>query len=216
MVKNQNKQDGFSVYSAIVWLAGVLVVMLFSFMLLSIVSDKKVNYKYDTDNIGRHVTLIGDSISSMSKDEILEELPGIDFEAVRGIKFSEYREGVGEGGLTRLKRHAMRDVIVFLLGSNGGVNSSELNDLIDYVGPKRKIILMTTYRETADMQKWNQRVYKYFNSEDNIYLIDWYIINLGNADRYLLNDRVHPNKEGRAYFAKMIKQTVLEALELSE
>ncbi len=216
MTKKSKEQGDITVASAVVWLAGVMVAMLLGFNTFSLVEDTKVERKYDLENIGHHITLIGDSISVHAEKELKEQLPGVDFEAKSGIKFSEYREKFGEGGLTRLKKHAMRDVVVFLLGTNGSVSAKEINELRDYVGSKRQIILMTAYRDHEDMNKWNEVVYRYRNSYDNIHLVDWYIINFSNPDRYLLKDHVHPNADGCRYFASMVRQTVLEALEISE
>ena len=135
---------------------------------------------------------------------------------MNGIAFSKYRDGIGEGGFARLKKHAMRKVVVFLLGTNGGVTNLEVSDLVSYVGPEREIILMTSYRETADMAAWNAPIYLYDNKYDNVHVLDWNIVNTGDPDRLLKPDHVHPNAEGRQYFAHMVRKLVLEALELSD
>ncbi len=216
METSEEKRSNLSVVSALIWLAAIFLLTAFGLRLFTAAGEEKTIHQYSKENIGQYVTLIGDSISKASIAELEEALPGADIEAVNGITFSEYRDGVGDGGFARLQRHAMRKVVAFLLGTNGGATNLEVSDLVSYVGPERELILMTSYRETADMSAWNAPIYLYENKSDNVHVLDWYIVNVGDPDRLLKADHVHPNEEGRQYFAKMVRHLVLDALELSD
>ena len=215
MSKEKARAEDRTVLVLLFWFIAVFFVLFSGIYLFSACKDKTIK-KYDANQLGRYVTLIGDSISVYAANELKRALPGVDFEAKSGIKFSAYRRGFGEGGMTRLKQHAMRDVVVFLLGTNGGITDEEINELYTYVGPKHKIILMTTYRDNIDLADWNASIYKAQRERKNTYLLDWSMINYGDPDRYLIPDHVHPNQEGCVYLAEQVRKLVLEALEINE
>ena len=215
--KTAPRKGGYTAAVFAIWLFFISLALLAGFNLASTIKGAPAQRSYDAGNVGEYVTLIGDSISHQSREEISQALPGVDFEAVSGIQFDGYRQPFGEGGLTRLKKHTLRDVVVFLLGSNNGVNAQQLTELYDYVGPNRKLVLMTTYvGQILDSSiTWNTTILDFAQKHDNIIILDWYSANADDPDRYLFRDRLHPNLTGRQIFAQMVKDAVLESLDLN-
>lgn len=213
----RTNKHSFTPATIAVWLLAVLFVLPMIFKSNSIIQDTVAKNKYDVEQIGNYVTLIGDSISHQSQQELREALPGVDIEAVGGIYFYDYSK-FGDGGFVRLKKHAMRDVVAFLLGSNEGVTREWLDELYEYVGTNRKLILMTIYRGDRfnDAQGWNALIADFAQNHENVYLMDWFSENVNNVDKYLIFDHLHPNQAGREHFAHMVRRTVLKALDLTK
>ena len=196
------------------------IYLMFSFGMSvnAIVKDTRYQNTYDAEAIGKYVTLIGDSISYMSQEELRETLPGVDLEAVGGIQFANYSDWAGESGMARIKKHALREVVVFLLGSNEGVTEAELDAFYRYVGEDHKIVLMTIYRgnRLADTLRWNEAIKQFASSHDNVYLMDWYSENAADPTVHLMSDKLHPIESGQQRFAELVRQSILQALDISE
>ena len=216
--KSTKKQQTFIGATVIVWVLVIIFMLVVGLKSNSVVKESVVRAEYDVEHVGDYVTLIGDSISYMSEDEIKKALPGVDIEAVSGIKFVGTRGRFGIGGFERLKNHAMRDVVVFMLGSNGGMTTKDIDDLYEYVGTNRKLILMTNYvgTELQNSKTWNATIMRFAQKYDNVSVMDWYIVNVSDPSIYLIADKLHPNEDGKKYFAQLIRQSVLQALDLSE
>ena len=76
---------------------------------------------------------------------------------------------------------------------------------------------MTTYvGQILDSSiTWNTTILDFAQKHDNIIILDWYSANADDPDRYLFRDRLHPNLTGRQIFAQMVKDAVLESLDLN-
>ena len=200
-----------------VFFVSIYLALSFGLSVNAIVKTTKYQTTYNVEQVGKYVTLIGDSISYMSQEELGDALPGVDLEAVGGIQFANYSEWAGESGMVRIKKHALREVVVFLLGSNEGVTTEELKAFYDYVGEGHKIVLMTIYRghRPDDMARWNDNIKSFAAEHENVYLMDWYSENADNPSRYLLQDMLHPVKSGELRFAELVRQSVSQALDIS-
>ena len=200
-----------------VFFVSIYLALSFGLSVNAIVKTTKYQTTYNVEQVGKYVTLIGDSISYMSQEELGDALPGVDLEAVGGIQFANYSEWAGESGMVRIKKHALREVVVFLLGSNEGVTTEELKAFYDYVGEGHKIVLMTIYRghRPDDMARWNDNIKSFAAEHENVYLMDWYSENADNPSRYLLQDMLHPVESGQLRFAELVRQSVLQALDIS-
>ena len=194
----------------VAFLISIYLALSFGLSVNAIVKTTKYQTTYNAEQVGKYVTLIGDSISYMSQEELRDALPGVDLEVKGGIQFARYSEWAGESGMARIKKHALREVVVFLLGSNEGVTTEELKAFYDF--------LMTIYRghRPDDMARWNDNIKSFAAEHENVYLMDWYSENADNPSRYLLQDMLHPVKSGELRFAELVRQSVLQALDISE
>lgn len=200
-----------------VFFVSICLALSFGLSVNVIVKTTKYQNNYNAEQVGKYVTLIGDSISYMSQEELRDALPGVDLEVKSGMQFARYSKWAGESGTVRIKKHALREVVVFLLGSNEGVTTEELKAFHDYVGEGHKIVLMTIYRghRPDDMARWNDNIKSFAAEHENVYLMDWYSENADSPSRYLLQDMLHPVKSGELRFAELVRQSVLQALDIS-
>ena len=164
---------------------------------------------------GSDVYLIGDSISVLSSAQIKNKLPNITIDALSGTLFSQDSD-FGEGGTNRISNMGNQDILVFAMGTNGGIDQMYKDDteklLTALKGKNVKVILMTIFygNHMADnqMTKTNERVKELANSYSNISYFDWYKAASADADQLILDDNVHPTDSGAEKFANLITEAV--------
>ncbi len=167
------------------------------------------------NSTGDDVYMIGDSITYLSQDKIKELLPNITINAQSGIWFSESQEGL-VSGVDRVSEMGNQSILVFALGSNGGINEDDINKLFDAVkGKDIKIILMTIYysggTSSDQMNNANIVVKNVANQYDNVTYIDWYAVASANPGLVYNqeDDHVHPvDPNGTTKFAETVKSAI--------
>ena len=160
---------------------------------------------------GSDVNIIGDSITALSQNEILEKLPNANIDALSGTWFSEYNQEFGASGLERLSTIGHRDVLVFAMGSNGGVTSEDIDKLVQEAGNDTEIILMTIYYrglEDGYVKTTNEVIKQSPYRYSNITILDWYSAVKNENEKYIASDNVHPTDEGKVLFADLIQESV--------
>lgn len=184
-------------------------------------SDDESSMSEEDSNInvnGSKVTMIGDSITVHSQNELKDTIKGIDIDAKSGTYF-ETDSSYGKGGINRLKAKGsgMRDIVVFAMGTNGGVTQDMVDNLIKVTGEKRKVVLMTEYiddgsgKATNQTQKRNAEVKKAAARYENIVIADWYNAVKSTPSKYIdMSDscHCHPTAEGRKLFARTIAKGI--------
>ena len=81
---------------------------------------------------GSDVYMIGDSDTVLSESYIKEELPNITINAQSSIWFAENQPGL-VSGVDRIKEMGNQNILVFALGSNGGITNDDINKLLDAI-----------------------------------------------------------------------------------
>lgn len=175
----------------------------------SVVSDEESNVNVN----GSQVTMIGDSISVMSQNELKNTIKGVDLDAKSGTWFARDDPQFGASGTSRLraKGSSIRDIVVFAMGTNGGLTQSEVDELISITGTKRKVVLMTEYivGGESQAQQRNAEVKKAASRYDNIVIADWYAAVKNDPGAYIINgDNVHPSEKGKQLFANVIAKGI--------
>ena len=168
---------------------------------------------------GSGVYMIGDSITVQSQNKIKELMPEITINAQSSIWFSKNEtEEDGEvlvSGTNRIPDMGNPAVLVFALGTNGGVSQTDISNLLAALGGRDiKIILMTIYYRDnfarSQMESTNAVVKQAAEEHDNITIFDWYTI--ASADPTTLirggNDKTHPTEAGTQKFAEGVKEAV--------
>ena len=164
------------------------------------------------EEIGAGTTIIGDSITWLTEDQLKAALPGVDIYSQGGKQFT-YDNAENPGGLQIIKSladsGALRDTVVFALGSNNRdavgtppVDAAMMETLHGITGDRR-VFLVTNYdllnpgtydrnnaaiRAAAEKYGWS--------------VIDWagIVSGTGNPGAYILNEgeaavgnmQVHP------------------------
>ena len=160
---------------------------------------------------GSDVTIIGDSITVGSEEEIKKLLPKAD---VHAQVSKQFYDGTSDnpGGieiLNDLKNNdKLRDVLVFALGTNSnGTTEEQMQKVVDLAGKDRKIIFVTNYTKTNDYIGNNNNFAKIKNDNNNVYIADWRGAVISDPNKYL-SDGIHPSPDGAALFAETINKAV--------
>ena len=141
---------------------------------------------------GSDVYMIGDSDTVLSESYIKEELPNITINAQSSIWFAESQPGL-VSGVDRIKEMGNQNILVFALGSNGGITNDDINKLLDVTKDKDlKIILTTIYYANGfaekQMNSSNEVVKKAAEDYDNISYMDWYAAASADPAKYMESD----------------------------
>ena len=184
-------------------------------------SDESLSEEDSNINVnGSKVTMIGDSLTVHSLNELKDTIKGIDIDAKSGTWFDRDDPSFGKSGVNRLKAKgsSMRDIVVFAMGTNGGVTQDAVDNLIKVTGEKRKVVLMTEYISKSDLSgptdqtlKRNEEVKKAAARYENIVIADWFNAVKSEPGKYInigSDQRCHPTDEGKKLFAKVIAKGI--------
>ena len=171
------------------------------------------------ETTGKGVLIIGDSITVYSKKEVEKYLPDAEIDAISGTWFSKDTKA-GEGGMSRLADKDLGDIVVFAMGTNGGVTEEEVEQLVKAVDG-RPVVLMTIYRPIAGddapdenahflVGDSNAAIWKMANLYPNVHVMDWreVVTQADDEQDVLLADRLHPNENGTELFAKLMQNVI--------
>ena len=166
-------------------------------------------------NDGSNVTIIGDSIMNAAKSEVQKVLPKAEFLSVQdGKKFSG-EDSSNPSGLSVLNdATSVRKVLVFALGSNGGVTEEKINEVITRakeIGAK-KIVFVTLYSRGSKDYTASNTLFKAKAGTD-IILMDWEAAVSSDPEKYIRIDSdgvdVHPTSpDGTELYAKTLASTL--------
>jgi hypothetical protein len=152
---------------------------------------------------GADVTAIGDSVMSASSMALASVLPGIyidakpDREMPAGL---DIVRGLAESG-------RLRPVVVMGLGTNYIVTTAQLQELMQLIGPHRKLVLINTYVPDGWSKQVNATEAAFIRQHPHITLADWF--DTIRSRLYLLwPDQVHPEIPGTLVYARMVFQAV--------
>ena len=161
--------------------------------------------------------IVGDSITLASASELREFFPNcyIDakvsrsiFEGLSAIQDCDYQGLLGNN-------------VVISLGTNDSIEEfesykAELQDILNYLGPERKIFLVNIYYTPyAPYQEWLNTNHEYIKKlaaeNQNIFEVDWYSA-ISQQPQEIISDGIHPTEVGSQIYAKAIHDKVYEEL----
>ena len=152
---------------------------------------------------GRNVTAIGDSVMSASAMALADVLPGIYIDAKPDREMP--------AGLDIVRSLAdsgrLRPVVVIGLGTNYVVTNPQLQELMQIIGPHRKLVLINTYVPDGWSKQVNATEAAFIRQHPAITLADWFDT-IRNRLYLLWPDRVHPEIPGTLVYARMVYQAV--------
>jgi hypothetical protein len=97
--------------------------------------------------------------------------------------------------------------VIVGLGTNGTVTAWQVHDLVRLIGPRRKLVLITTYEarpwEHADNVVLAAAARKY----PNVVLADWWAA-IHHRTGLLYGDGVHPLPRGARLYARVVGAAV--------
>jgi hypothetical protein len=158
---------------------------------------------------GRDITAVGDSVLLASSLSLQQVFPGIYVNAA--VSRFMY------AGLSLLQQLAasgqLRPVVIVALGTNGGVTTQQVHQLMAIVGSKRKVVLVNTFVPLPYEQDTNSVLAVAARTYPNVVLANW---NKTISDRtsLLWPDDIHPHyPAGTKVYAAMIKAAVAQAVQ---
>jgi len=171
-------------------------------------------YKADLDKYltGEGITLIGDSIANGNRQIILNQLPGLYIDA----KGSRDVCGGFEAAQKLQQEGKLSDIVIVELGTNGslvnpGYYSTGTQNLLQLLGTEKQIFWITVYCSYSQyMAANNQYIWELDGKYENFHVIDWFTLAVSHPEWF--PDGVHPNVEGAKNFAKLLRDSLNEAL----
>jgi peptidoglycan/LPS O-acetylase OafA/YrhL len=152
---------------------------------------------------GRDITMIGDSITLGSAQDLDRVLPGIDLYAQVGRMMEQAPDICAR----LLAQHRLRGTVVLALGTNATFGSDDVDRVRSVVGDRR--IVLTTVRGPFPWQdSVNSTVRAYHARHPEVLLDDWYTTVAPHLD-LLWIDHVHPRGgAGTSLFATGLADTL--------
>ena len=159
------------------------------------------------------VACIGDSVLLGASSDVRKVLPGaiVDGEVSRyvggGIPVAQSFEAQGRLG----------KVVVIALGTNGPIAGQQryeeqTQELLKVLGPDRKIFWVNIYGPNLTWQDTNNEyLRKLASTHANITVVDWYS-EVSKHPEWLSSDGIHPNDEGCAAYARIIRECLERTL----
>ena len=167
---------------------------------------------------GSDVTWIGDSITDMAKNEILNKMPKADVHAQVSKSWShDYSGGSNKSGLDILKdlvsQNQLRDNLVFALGTNDDdITEALVKKIIEIAPDVKRVVLVTNYKINDEHEyDGNNKAIKAGPTLDSRFVVaDWAEAVSPDPGKYVIadSDSVHPTNEGIPLFV----ETIINAL----
>jgi len=144
---------------------------------------------------------VGDSIMLSSRDELDEY--GVDVNAKVGRQFDDglrvVRRLVTEGTLPKR--------VIVHLGTNGWIDPTACDALVDEVGHSRRVFLVTIRVPRDWMRPNNELLRSCADEHDRVHLIRWAMVS-GRHTEWFADDGYHLNADGQAAYAKYLDEQV--------
>jgi len=152
---------------------------------------------------GRMVTAVGDSVMAASAMALQDVLPGIYIDAKPDREMP--------AGLAILHRLAatgrLRPVVVVGLGTNYLVSTGQLDELMQILGPQRRLVLINTYVPDSWSKQVNATEAAFIRAHPSVVPADWFDT-IKNRMNLLWPDHVHPIIPGTLVYARLVYRAI--------
>jgi len=152
---------------------------------------------------GQGVTAIGDSIMVDASTDLEAMLPGIVIDAKVGQQLYQVQNTVPQ-----LKANGdIGNRLILELGTNGPYSVTQLETLLNSLGPMKKIVLINTRVPRPWQTQVNATIATVAAHYPNTTLMNWYA-DSANDPQYFYTDGIHLNPAGAQYYASLIVQAL--------
>ncbi|QPZ39171.1 acyltransferase family protein [Paramicrobacterium chengjingii] len=153
---------------------------------------------------GENITAVGDSVMLAAAPALEDSLPGIDIDA--SVSRSMY---TAPGILEDLEQQGrLRSTVIIGLGTNGPVNESTLDEIVEIIGPERHLILVNAYAPRDWIEGVNAELDSFAAARRTSVIADWSDAIDPRATELLAADRIHPGYEGGTVYAEAIMRSL--------
>ncbi|MBP3222915.1 MAG: acyltransferase [Actinomycetaceae bacterium] len=155
-----------------------------------------------SEPIGRNIIAVGDSLGEGAAPHLTKSLDGIYVDAKQNRRFSQALEILKEAETSGL----MRDYVVLMIGTNGGITKKNIDSLLEQIGPQRRVVLVTLHLPEKERYNYtgpsNQAILEAEKAHPNqIRVARW-----DQKYSYLGADGIHPSGSGyKVYTDEIIR-----------
>ena len=152
---------------------------------------------------GDLISGFGDSVMSGAAPAVYDRFPGVVLDA-KPIRQWRDAPALVQAGLDA---GTVRSAVVLNFGTNAGLESDEsvdaLLDVLEMLGPSRRIVLVNTVGVSPWVPSTNQKLVEISADHPNTIVMDWNS-RVGAEPGLLHTDRTHPNMDGIVAYAEML------------
>jgi len=151
--------------------------------------------------------LIGDSVAAGCENEFYRVFPYGHSDAVvsRNIWESPYQ--------FYLENNQVGEYVVFCLGTNNAVVDEQIDEILNIVGPDKKVILVNIRCPRDWEAQTNRAIADAPSRHSNVVaVVDWYGESAGH-DEYFYEDGIHVNSDGAKAYIELIQQAIVDSIE---
>lgn len=154
---------------------------------------------------GGEVVVVGDSVTIAAAPNLEADLPGIAVNAE--VSRSVY---AALPALQAMDAGGARPCVVIALATNGSVETDQLDAILSYLGPDRRLVLVTGYgpARTTWIPPANETIRAFARAHPGqVAVADWDAAVAARPD-LLFDDQVHPVPEGGELYAQTVTSAV--------
>ncbi|WP_067781634.1 acyltransferase family protein [Actinomyces vulturis] len=148
---------------------------------------------------GDEVSIVGDSVTLASAGALTEKLPGVAIDAAVSrsmLAAMDVLKGLDAA-------YGARPYVVIALATNGTVDREQLNEILNYLGKDRRLVLVTGY--APDYATWvppADQTIRDFATEypQQVRVASWDNVIVSHLE-FLADDEIHPGPEGGELYA---------------
>ena len=156
---------------------------------------------------GAEVTVVGDSVTVAAAPSLEASLPGVAVDAE--VSRSVY---AAQSVLETADAAGARPCVVVSLATNGPVETSQLDSILEYLGSTRKLVLVTGYgpARTTWIPEADEIIRAFAAAHpDQVAVADWDAAVAARPD-LLFDDQVHPMPECGQLYAQTVTDAVAD------
>lgn len=150
---------------------------------------------------GGDITAIGDSLIVASADGITYRFPGTTYVAKSNRQWKDANAVLDDA----MGQDLVRDNVVVHFGTNAGVKEDDLRELLDTLGPQRRIVLMNLYGRSSFTPTSNVTIEEVAADYPLVTVGDWNAAATAHPET-LQADGVHPDIDGMHVYAEVVAE----------
>lgn len=152
------------------------------------------------NSINVRVTAIGDSVMLGAAHQLAEDIPGIDLDASVGRQVSQAIRLLKE----RKANGQLGDVVLLHLGNNGTFTSKQFDQIMDVVGPERRVVFLTLRVSRSWEQGNNEVIREGVERHEGAFLVDWRAA-IEERPEVLWKDGTHLRPEWASFYVELLE-----------
>ena len=158
------------------------------------------------------VSVIGDSLGVGTKPYLQQLIPNSNYDVVGSRQITHSTPSLnGTLALQNMKSSGqLKDVVVVILGTNRGLDPSEIDSFMEICGRERKVLWVETFSDVGHRYRVRSEILNAINRHRNAYMLSWSTFASPRFTEFYGSDRIHMTPSGYQKHAEHILQAVYE------